>query len=624
MTADEILVGLDDDQRAAVTAPTGVVVVRAGAGSGKTTVLTRRIAWRVADNTASPDHVLAITFTRQAAAEMRTRLRRFGIDGSPQIHTFHALGLRLLTQRAADQGKAKPLVATNRMAILSAAAGSDVKQAQLSSFAVAMDNVVVRMLEGRAIEPALRAAGLRDVTTEQFSSVVSRYEALKRRRGVVDTNDLISLVVQEAERDNRFAASIRHQFRHVSVDEAQDLNPLQYRFLRILAGDPADLFVVGDPNQAIYGFNGADNSLFDELPGFAGGAHVVSLPANYRCSPQVVEAASRLLRNSGQDIEARSLRPEGRAVSWVGCENEFSERNVIARELTRMHGACGTWNLLAVLVRVNALADDISEFLAKKGIPVRSSRRGPDWSAAVAQATSLTSRDSLSIWSSDLLDNAEPNDSSADIEVARLVRQFLDDNRSGSVDGRAFSSWMVTTVAREDVEGVEVMTFHAAKGREWWGVVVACAEDGYLPHSSAKSAAQKAEEARLGYVALTRAANELTVTWAKQRRNRDRRRSPLLPVDATVQTSQRGPGDDVRRISGSAPQSDAVTVALRAWREDASRRSRMPARGILTDRQIASLVRGRPDTVEEIAIIIDRVFATRHGESILEAIRTAG
>ena len=615
--ADAIIAGLDDDQRAAVTAPTGIVVVRAGAGSGKTTVLTRRIAWRVASDSASPDHVLAITFTRQAAAEMRTRLRRFGIDGSPQIHTFHALGLRLLTQRAADAGRPKPLVATNRMAILSAAAGSDVKQAQLQSFAVAMDNVTVRMIEGRGVEAAMRSAGVRDVTVQQFTDVVARYEALKRRRGVVDTNDLITQVVREAERDPRFVASMRHQFRHVSVDEAQDLNPLQYRFLRLLVGDPADLFVVGDPNQAIYGFNGADNTLFDELPGFSEGAHVVTLPSNYRCTPQVVDSACRLLRNSGQEITAVSVRPEGRAVSWIGCDNEFSERNVIAKELSRMRDACGTWNLLAVLVRVNALADDISAFLTSKGIPVRSSRRGPDWSAALAQATSLTSRDGLSIWSSDLIDNSEQGDASADVEMAQLVRRFLDENRSGAVDGRAFGSWVATAVAREDVEGVEVMTFHAAKGREWWGVVVACAEDGYLPHSSAKTAPQKAEEARLGYVALTRAANELSVTWARQRRNRERRRSALLPVDATVRTSQTGPGEDVHRISARVQPDDAAVTALREWREAAARRSRLAANGILTDRQIAAIASAMPSDTAGLADCTDMVFATRHGESIL-------
>ena len=623
-TADSVLVGLDDDQRAAVTAPAGVVVVRAGAGSGKTTVLTRRIAWRVAMSNASPDHTLAITFTRQAATEMRTRLRRMGIEGSPHIHTFHALGLRLLTQRAADAGRPRPVVATNRMSILSSALSGDAKESDLFSVANAIDHATVRMIEGAALSESIAVSGLsRRISSTQLTAIMKRYEEAKRKRGVVDTNDLIAHVVRGAQRDPVFVESMRRQFRHVSVDEAQDMNPLQYEFLRILVGDRPDLFVVGDPNQAIYGFNGADRSLFDALPGIGSGAVVVSLPSNYRCTPEVVDGAVRLLHNAGQDARAESRRPQGRAVSYIPCENEFSERNVILRELKRMHGTCGTWNLLSVLVRVNALADDISAFLGSKGVPVRSSRRGPEWNAAIAQATALTSREALSIWSSDILDTGDYEESTPEFEIARRVREFLDDNRGHAVDGRAFGSWLATTIDRTDVEGVEVMTFHSAKGREWWGVVIAAAEEGYLPHSSAKSGEQKAEEARLGYVAMTRAADDLVVTWTKSRRKRARKRSPLLPVEAAVVTTQRGPGDAVRRISAARPADDPVTLALHEWRESASRRSRMPAKGILTDRQIASIVRGRPDTVDELAIIVDRAFATRHGESILAAIRSA-
>ena len=623
-TADDILVGLDPDQRAAVTAPAGVVVVRAGAGSGKTTVLTRRIAWRAASGNASPDHTLAITFTRQAATEMRTRLRRMGVDGSPHVHTFHALGLRLLTQRAEDAGRQRPVVATNRLSVLSAALGADARQQDLHAVANAIDHAAVRMLEGDRLAESIAAAGIsRAVSAGQLASVIGRYEELKRRRGVVDTNDLIAHVVRDGRRDPRFVESMRRQFRHVSVDEAQDMNPLQYEFLRMLAGDPPDLFVVGDPNQAIYGFNGADHSLFDTLPGLGTGAHVVSLPSNYRCTPQVVESAVRLLRNAGQDAQAESRRPAGRAVAYVGCENEFAERNVVARELRRMEGTCGTWNLLAVLVRTNALADEIGGFLREKGIPVRSSRRGPEWNSAIAQATSLTSREALTIWSSDVLDTGDYDGSSPEHEIAARVRQFLDDNRGRAVDGRAFGSWLATTIDRTDVEGVEVMTFHAAKGREWWGVVIAAAEAGHLPHSSARTVAQKAEEARLGYVAMTRAADDLVVTWARQRRRRDRKRSPLLPVEATIVTSRTGPGGAVRRGPRTRPGDDPVTVALRDWRDAVSRRTRLPANGILTDRQIASIVRGRPDTVDELAVIVDRAFAARHGESILAAIAGA-
>ena len=624
-TAEDIVRGLDPDQLSAVTAPVGVVVVRAGAGSGKTTVLTRRIAWRVASGTASPDHTLAITFTRQAATEMRTRLRRFGIDGQPSVHTFHALGLRLLTQRASDTGRQKPLVATDRNALLRTAVGKDVKQASLPRLASAIDHATVRLMTQRAIEDALAASGLhREMKSDEFRSAVQKYDALKRRRGVVDTNDLISHVVRDAREDRRFLASIRHQFRHVSVDEAQDMNPLQYEFLRLLLDDPADLFVVGDPNQAIYGFNGADSTLFDELPGLGTGAHVVTLPSNYRCTPQVVEAATRLLRNAGQQVEAVSCRPNGGPVAFAACDDEMDELRTVATELTRMQRTCGTWNQLAVLVRVNALADTVRTFLEACGIPVRSGRRGPDWSAAVAQATSLSSRDALSIWSSDVLDSGDYAPGSAEHDLAGYVRRFLDENRGGSVDGRAFGSWLLTSADQQDVSGVEVMTFHAAKGREWWGVVVAAAETGYLPHSSARTVPQKAEEARLGYVALTRAATDLVVTWAATRRGRSRTRSSWLPVEAERRLSQQGPPPAIRERAREAEQRDPLADALREWREAVARRSGLSANGILTDRHIKEIVRTRPATVRELADVIDMAFATRHGESILAVVSSAG
>ena len=624
-TTEDIVRGLDPDQLSAVTAPVGVVVVRAGAGSGKTTVLTRRIAWRVASGTASPDHTLAITFTRQAATEMRTRLRRFGIDGQPSVHTFHALGLRLLTQRASDTGRQKPLVATDRNALLRTAVGKDVKQATLPRLASAIDHATVRLMTQRAIEDALAASGLhRDMRADEFRAAVQKYDALKRRRGVVDTNDLISHVVRDTREDRRFLASIRHQFRHVSVDEAQDMNPLQYEFLRLLLDDPADLFVVGDPNQAIYGFNGADSTLFDELPGLGTGAHVVTLPSNYRCTPQVVDAATRLLRNAGQQVEAVSCRPNGGPVAFAACDDEMDELRTVAVELTRMQRTCGTWNQLAVLVRVNALADTVRTFLEACGIPVRSGRRGPDWSAAVAQATSLSSRDALSIWSSDVLDSGDYAPGSAEHDLAGHVRRFLDENRGGSVDGRAFGSWLLTSADQQDVSGVEVMTFHAAKGREWWGVVVAAAETGYLPHSSARTVPQKAEEARLGYVALTRAATDLVVTWAGTRRGRSRSRSTWLPVEAERRLSQQGPPPAIRERAREAEQRDPLADALREWREAVARRSGLSANGILTDRHIKEIVRTRPATVRELADVIDMAFATRHGESILAVVSSAG
>ena len=614
---EEILEGLDADQRAAVTAVPGVVVVRAGAGSGKTTVLTRRIAWRVASGTASPDRVLAITFTRQAASEMRTRLRGMGIDGRPNVHTFHALGLRVLSGIADDNGRPRPVLVTGRAGLLATAAGDAVGRNDIGALATAVDWATVRMIDPGRADAALRVAGLsRTLDTATFAGIVDRYENLKRRRGVVDTNDLISGVLRAAAADTRIAASVQQMFRHVSVDEAQDMNPLQYAFLRLIVGDAPDLFLVGDPHQAIYGFNGADNTLFDELPGLTG-ATVVSLPSNYRCTPEVVDAATRLMRNGGQSVESRSVRPGGREVQWVAFADERDEASRVVRLVSDMRARCGTWNLLAVLTRTNAHAEDIVAALGRAGVPVRSSRRGPEWSAALAHAVSLAGREAMSTWSSDVLDGTDDEEGSPNRELAALMRAYLDEHRGRGVDGRGFGSWLATSVDRTDVEGVEVMTFHSAKGRQWWGVVIAGAEDGWLPHSSARTKQEKAEEARLGYVAFTRAANELAVTWTTTRRGRTRRRSPLLPVSATVVTTQSGPGDAVRHLTKAAPTDDPVVAALREWRTALARRTRFDAAGLLTDGQILRLADERPSTIEGIATVTDRSFAARHGESLL-------
>lgn len=625
---EQALEGLDNDQRAAVTADPGLVVVRAGAGSGKTTVLTRRIAWRVLSGTASPEHTLAITFTRQAANEMRTRIRRIGIDGMPSVHTFHALGLRVLSDIADDNGRPRPTVTTGHAALLATAAGDDVRRVDLPALWTALEWAAVRLLDASDADEALRVAGLsRTVSAATFAAVLQRYGDLKRRRGVVDTNDLISGVLREATRDPRIGASLRRRFRHVSVDEAQDMNPLQYAFLKLLAGDTPDLFLVGDPNQAIYGFNGADNTLFDDLPGLSG-ATVVSLPSNYRCTPQVVDSAVRLMRNASQTVEARSVRPAGREVQWIGCGDEDDEAVRIVSVISDMRARCGTWNLLAVLVRTNAQTEPLRAALERAGIPVRSSRRGPEWALALADAVALPGREAMAMWSHDVLDGASdslPGDTpDPRVEIASLMRTFLDDNRGKGVDGRSFGSWLTTSFDRADVEGVEVMTFHSAKGRQWWGVVVAGAEEGLLPHSSARSRQQRAEEARLGYVAFTRAADELTVTWAAERKGKTRRRSPLLPVSATVVTSQEGPSDDVRRLSENAPRVHPLVSRLRSWRESVARRTRLDPAGILTDAQIEQIVAGLPATVDELAAITDRSFAARHGASVLALVNPPG
>ena len=620
-----MLAGLDSDQRNAVTAPVGIVVVRAGAGSGKTTVLTRRIAWRTLSETADIERTLAITFTRQAATEMRSRLAKFALDGRPVIGTFHAIARRVMMQSLEDRGKRTPVIINNRSAIVTQCMNVDERNVNMYDMLSAIDWAHARMIDPQDAGKAIAEAdGIKvPITPHRFSEIFGAYEQLKKKRGVIDLNDFMTSVVTDASRDKRVLESIRFQFRHISVDEAQDMNPLQYAFLKVLVSGTPDLFLVGDPNQAIYAFNGADRNLFDSLPGLQGGAHVISLPSNYRCTPEIVTMAVGALARDGQTADAVSRRPAGPAVRLERCADDTAERALISKLALRAHGSHRAWSDIAVLTRINAHADIIREDLAKIGIPVRSSRRGGEWGRAVSGATECTGREELSAYAADILDTGDYSKDDADFAVAQYVRDFLDNNRSAMVDGRTFGSWLATSADVAEAQGVEVLSFHAAKGREWSYVIVAGAEKGLLPISRARTAEAKSEEARLAYVAFTRAADELVITWTDKRNNRSSGPSPLLPSLTTDIPVVDSPPEELRLIAAKRSTKDPVVDALDAWRRTRARTARIDPDGILNKRQMKALAFQKPTDVATIALIIDDMFADRFGEELLQIISSA-
>ena len=623
-SADSVLAGLDAQQREAVTAPIGIVVVRAGAGSGKTTVLTRRIAWRTLSGTADIEKTLAITFTRQAATEMRTRLARFELEGRPTIGTFHAIARRLMLQNLEDRNRRAPVIVNNRSSLMSSCMGDDAKHGGVIDMLSAIDWAHAHMIAPDAAASALASAGMKvPLPALRFTEVFKTYEQTKRKRGVIDLNDFMTSVVNEAAKDPRFAESIRFQYRHVSVDEAQDMNPLQYAFLKVLLPANPDVFLVGDPNQAIYGFNGADKELFDSLPGFSTGANVVSLPSNYRCTPEIVKMAVDSLAKDGQIADAVSQRPSGAVVRLERCATEAAEQQLITKLVTRAHSSDRSWSDIAVLVRINTVADGIRDQLIAAGIPVRSSRRGGAWARAVAAATSLTGRDDLATWAADILDTGEYTPDDADFQIAKLVRDFLDAHRSGGVDGRTFGSWLVTSADIVETDGVEVLTFHAAKGREWSYVIVAGMEKGLRPHRSARSGAARSEEARLAYVALTRAADELVITWTDQRNTKSSGPSPFLPTVTTSVPVADAPPEELRRIARQRPPKDPLELAIEEWRQQKARSARLESNGILTTTQMRNIVRDKPTTEEAVAGLTDIIFARRYAAELIETINSA-
>lgn len=622
--ADGLLRGLDNHQRAAVTAPPGVVVVRAGAGSGKTRVLMRRIAWRAVSGSSEPDRTLAITFTRQAASEMRARLREFDLDGTPMIGTMHAVARRMMHDHLHAAGRRIPVIAVNRHAIMSTALGDAARGANIDDLLAVHDWCVSRREDPATGLATWRDSGGRRAPSENlFVAAVAQYTMLKQRRGVIDVNDLLTWAIETHMSDRRFAESIRFRHRHILVDEAQDMNPLQWEFVRMLAGDEPDLFMVGDPNQAIYAFNGADRDLFETLPGIDSPVHAFSLPNNYRCTPEIVEFAVAALAKAAQTADAVSVRASGRPVDLRRCADEGQEWDRLRRTVHQFVSGDGSGNDAAILVRVNSLAEAVRRQLASLGFEVRDPRTGGAWTQALRTASSLTSRDALSTWSSDILDGSEYSTDEPEFVVAAEVRRFLDEQRSGAVDGRAFSAWFATTSAIGDTDGIEVLTFHAAKGREWRSVLVLGAERGLLPHSSAKRPEARSEEARLAYVAFTRASDRLVVAWTDERSGRGTGPSPLLPWLDTRGLTAEEPVAEFRTIASRAPARDTRLEAIEAWRTGRARVAMVSPDTVISSRKMRDIARLDSPTAESIASVAGEVFAARFADEILAALSGA-
>mgnify|MGYP003334657752 CR=1 FL=1 len=596
MTSASLLLALDAEQRAAVPSPADAVIVVAGAGSGKTTVLTRRIAHRIESETADAEHTLAITFTREAAAQLRMRSPR-GIHAG----TFHATAYALLRQRLTDQNKSVPTILTNRHGMMNEASRSVKSRTPVHESLAEYEWMQARALQPAGYPAAAKAAKRSPRQPEDFVAVFNEYEKLKRLRGVLDLGDLLARITDEINGSVDYAGAVHWRFRHILVDEAQDMNPQQFAFLEALRGGRRDVFVVGDPMQAIYGWNGADPGLFDELAARLGGATVVHLRNNYRCSPIIVDAGLHVLRSNGFDAEARSTKPDGEAITKRMFEDESAEARGVAEIIASSRGRLARWNEIAVLVRTNAQRDQIASALRAASIPVSHTGSSATLAPLLQEIAALTNRYALADWALEL--RVASDGDSPEHALATLVDEFLAANPVGAANGNMFASWYATSAARPDTDdGVEVLTFHAAKGREWHTVVIAGAERGLLPHSSARSTAQKNEEVRLAYVAVTRAAERLHVTRAESRAGRAAVESPIfahLPLGETT----RAPMPDELKAVADNSQSDTLIGALRSWRKDHARRLGTTEQALCGDALLNRLAESRPKTVDELAAI---------------------
>ncbi|HEY7068500.1 MAG TPA: UvrD-helicase domain-containing protein [Acidimicrobiales bacterium] len=655
--ADLLLDDLDDAQRRAVTSPARPLAILAPAGSGKTRVLARRIAWRVETGDADASHVLALTFTRKAAGELDSRLRALGLRSGVAAGTFHGVAYAQLRSWWADHGQAAPGLLARKAPVLGAiVSGSPLTVAQLAG---EIEWAKARLVGPDGYAEATAAARRRaPAAAERVAELYRAYEDDKRRARMVDFDDLLRLCSHLIETDSAFAAAQRWRFQHLFVDEFQDVNPLQLRLLDAWRGDRYDLCVVGDPHQAIYGWNGADAGFLQGFRRLYPPAEVISLVGNYRSTPQVLAAAADVLERAGAgEARVTATRVEGPAVRLERHPDERAEAQAIARAVRDRRGPRAAWSTQAVLVRTHAQVPVITEALRRTGVPHHV--RGADGVVErreVRDALDLLRRSggSLAACLPDLAALAAETDTEARVDLELVVQLAHDhlrlDPRAGAV---GFVSWLVATLQSESGEvrrdAVTVATFHSAKGLEWPVVHLAGLEDGLVPITHARTNAQRAEEARLLYVAMTRAEDELHCSWAASRsfggKPADRRLTPWLAGLAGQQrerpdvtpAAQGGPAPGWRehlaeqRASLTAavatqdrPVPSPTLAALQAWRDESARAARADPAALIDDQLLEAIAERRPATHEELAAVpgMGPQLAARVGDGLLAALDT--
>ncbi len=640
-TGSVAAVELDPAQREAVTCDDQPLAVIAAAGSGKTAVLTERIARRVDDESADERHVLAVTFSRQAASELTRRLAALDVRGA-NVGTFHGIAFGVLRQRWTDLGRPAPSLTTNREGLLGEALRTiDLggrRRPQLNEANTELDWSRARLFSAEDYAAKVRQHGRRTKTApDALAEVFAQYRTLKQRRRVIDFDDLLEQLLEETRCDEAFATQLRWRFRHFFVDEFQDINPLQHAVLETWRGGRSDLCVVGDPRQAIYGWNGAEPGLLADVEQTYPGIRVIRLQRNFRCSPAIVDAAATVLVASTTVDDTLAARPPSGSIALAGVSDERAEAELVAARLRQLHLPGRSWGSMAVLARTNGQLEPIAAALDAARIPNVLTARPPALAddparrALLLAARAQSTAELLSGWARDLDDGIERvADSRLHRRLAGAVRRYLTSFPDGT--GAAFLDWFELTEGaderRRTSHQVELLTFHAAKGREWRTVAVVGVEAGLVPHSTASTAEAAAEEARLLYVALTRASDELLVTWAATRNGRPAGRSVLL--DRFVERSETPdelPWKPLSPTKSTAPSAqDPVLVELRAWRARAARAVALPEPAICADEVLAAIAAELPQSIEQLAAIpgVGPMAAARLGPRLLAVLAGLG
>jgi DNA helicase-2/ATP-dependent DNA helicase PcrA len=613
---------LNEQQRQAVEAVTGPVIILAGAGSGKTTTITHRIANQVHTGAFSPDQILAVTFTDKAANELRSRLASLGVRGV-EARTFHSAALSHL-YRHGDGAPGRVLASKVRVLWR-------LRQSlpHPHRFAAPGDLATeIEWAKNRRITPETYLASLKGhrppIPPQMMASLYESYERHKGSSKLIDFEDQLELAIQLFDGNPSAVSRFRSRYLAFTVDEFQDVNLLQRTLLDRWLGDRDDVCAVGDDHQAIYSFIGSSPDYLLDMPRRFKHARVFKLEDNYRSTPEILQLANRLVPYlGGIKKELRAVKHTGPDPAIRAYETSRVETEAIVRTVRSLLQEGIPHEEIALLYRVNFRSDDYEEALSRASIPYqvrggaflsrpgpRSVIRGLRGPRSTDVAGVLRARARAEGMLRKIPPDIGEEEATRQADLGRLVRlaEEFDDG------GRTVADFLEDLVSRfsegREGRGVNLLTYHGAKGLEFEAVFLPRLQEGELPYRRATTRDAIAEERRLLYVGITRAKRFLFLTWTKEKGAEPSR---FLREAQLIES----PGADARPIR--VPSGASVLQRLRSWRADVSRRDGPGIRRVFNEGMLTRIASKRPRDWAELAGVdgLSMAEIERYGDDLI-------
>ena len=539
LDSEEILAALDDEQRAVALASRGPVCVIAGAGTGKTRAITHRIAYAASIGVMDPQKVLALTFTARAAGEMRVRLRTLGVP-TVAARTIHSAALKQLLYfwPQVFGGRAPDLLTTKTGFITQAITRADLQGTLSITSRDLMRDIATEIEWAKSsqvvpedyVNEASKRTQKPRINPEQIAQVYSAYMSLMKQERAMDFEDVLLLTAAMLEEEREVRERVQDQYRYFTIDEYQDVSPLQQRIINAWLGSRQELCVVGDPAQTIYSFAGATPVFLNTFTQRFPEAEVIRLTSGYRSTPEITLMANTVLRSASMGQELVAQNDHGAKPKVAAYKDESAEIAGVVKDIGELLSEGAPAQEIAILARTNNQLNSIEKAIAAAGLPyqVRNNERFFDrtdvreFLKGVRTASVIPTEGVY--WLDELRTLAQPFLTGATIDgiagLLHLARELDADDSFAPKTLRAYLREVEERVQQNNPPTMPVLTLatlHAAKGLEWERVFLIGVSESILPFESGNTGPENQsaidEERRLFYVGITRAKKDLRMSY---------------------------------------------------------------------------------------------------------------